>query len=206
MQWALPLAVLAVLSTLWSQFPLYTIRRSLPFALAGTFGLYLATRFPVWRQLRIVRITMIALAVGTVIMAVAFPRLGLDASAGHHADWQGVFTQKNACGRIMVLATAVLLANWKTSWQRIVSAVLFLFVMLMSGSVSASLAVFTIFPAAAFAGFLYFRTLLAWMGRDITLSGRTLIWNKCGSSFSRGLGLAGDTTPSGEAFRARRFT
>ena len=207
MQWALPLALLAILSTLWSQFPLYTIRRSLPFALAGIFGLFLAVRFPVWRQLRILRVTMIALAVGTVIMAVAFPKLGLDASAGHHANWQGVFTQKNACGRIMVLATAVLIADWKTSWQRIASAVLFLFVMLMSGSrsawlveclllflwsslilikrldrpsrpIAASLAAFTLFPAAALAVFLYFRTLLTWMGRDITLSGRTLIWKQ----------------------------
>ena len=137
MQWALALALLAVASTLWSQFPLYTIRRSLPFALAGMFGLYLAVRFPVRRQLGILRVTMLALAVGTVMMALAFPKLGLDMSAGHHADWQGVFTQKNACGRMMVLATAVLLADWRLSWQRVGSAALFALVMFMSGSRSA---------------------------------------------------------------------
>lgn len=207
MQWSLPLAALAVLSTVWSQFPFYTIRRALPFALAGVFGLYIAIRFPVWRQLRILRITMIALAVGTIIMALAFPKLSLDASAGHHADWQGVFTQKNACGRIMVLATAVLMADWKISWQRIASAALFLVVMLMSGSrsawlveggllllwvslvlakrldsrsrlIAASFAAFTLLPAAATAALIYCRTLLTWMGRDATLSGRTLIWKQ----------------------------
>src|SRR6185437_2257966 len=33
MQWTLPLAALVVASTLWSQFPLYTMRRSVAFAL-----------------------------------------------------------------------------------------------------------------------------------------------------------------------------
>jgi O-antigen ligase len=206
MQWALGLAVLAVVSTLWSQFPLYTIRRALPFALAGMFGLYLAMRFSVRRQLAILRITMLALAAGTVVMAVGFPKLGLDASAGHHADWQGVFTQKNACGRMMVLATAVLLADWRNSWQRVGSAVLFLLVMEMSGSrsawliegalvavwgtlvlakrvdgqgrVLAALGALVSLSAMACAGYFSFPTLAQWLGRDATLSGRTLIWKE----------------------------
>jgi exopolysaccharide production protein ExoQ len=206
MQWSLALATLAVLSTLWSQFPLYTIRRSLPFALAGIFGLYLAIRFPLRRQLGILRVTMIALAVGTVVMALAFPKLGLDASAGHHTDWQGVFTQKNACGRMMVLATAVLLADWKMSWQRTTSATLFLAVMWMSGSrsawlvegallalwvalhvvkrvdgrtrVIAVLGALGLLPVAACTAYFSLPTLFSWMGRDATLSGRTLIWKQ----------------------------
>jgi exopolysaccharide production protein ExoQ len=206
MQWALALAALAMLSTLWSQFPLYTMRRSLPFALAGMFGLYLAIGFPVKRQLRIVRVTMIALAVGTVVMALGFPKLGLDASPGHHADWQGVFTQKNACGRAMVLATAVLLADWKASWDRVASAALFLVVMFMSGSrsawlvegallvvwsalfvakrvdsrtrVIAALGAVVFLPVMVCTGYFFFPVVAQWMGRDATLSGRTLIWKQ----------------------------
>jgi exopolysaccharide production protein ExoQ len=206
MQWALALAALVVLSALWSQFPLYTIRRSIPFALAGIFGLYLAIRFPVRRQLAILRVTMIALALGTLVMVLAFPKLGLDASAGHHGDWQGVFTQKNACGRVMVLATAVLLADRKTSWGRVASGALFLAVMFMSGSRSAWLveggllalwsalilakrvdsrtrvigAIGAVGSVAALtgAGYFWFPTLAQLMGRDATLSGRTLIWKQ----------------------------
>ena len=206
MQWTLPLAALVVASTLWSQFPLYTMRRSVAFALAGVFGLYLAMRFPVRRQLAILRITMLALAVGTIVMALGFPHLGLDASAGHRADWQGVFTQKNACGRMMVLATAVLLADWRPSWQRIASMALFLAVMYMSGSrsawlieaallllwaglmiakrleararVLAALAALWFTAASAVAAWLWLPALLHWMGRDATLSGRTLIWKQ----------------------------
>ena len=206
MQWALALAALVVLSTVWSQFPLYTVRHSIPFAMAGMFGLYLALRFPLQRQLAILRVTMIALAVGTVVMALAFPRLGLDASPGHHADWQGVFTQKNACGRVMVLATAVLLADWKTSWDRVASAALFLVVMFMSGSrsawlvegavlvlwatlsvakrmdsrtrVIAALGAVMALSATVCAGYFFFPVVAQWMGRDATLSGRTLIWKQ----------------------------
>ncbi len=206
MQWALALAGLAVVSTLWSQFPMYTIRRSLPFALAGMFGLYLAMRFPVRRQLSILRVTMLALAVGTVVMALAVPKLGLDMSAGHHADWQGVFTQKNACGRMMVLATAVLLADWRHSWQRVVGAALFVVVLFMSGSRSAwlvegalivlwgalalmkrldgrgrvltALLGFWMLGAATVTAYFSFSTVAQWMGRDATLSGRTAIWKQ----------------------------
>jgi O-antigen ligase len=206
MQWTLALAALAVASTLWSQFPLYTIRRSVPFALAGVFGLYLAMRFPVRRQLGILRVTMLALAAGTVVMALVFPKLGLDMSAGHHADWQGLFTQKNTCGRMMVLSTAVLLADWKPTWQRVLSAGLFLLVLYMSGSrsawlvegavlalwgalllakrvdgpsrVMAALATMCMLPVAMGAGYASRSTLLGWLGRDPTLSGRTLIWRQ----------------------------
>jgi len=208
MQWSLGLAALTVASTLWSQFPLYTARRSVPFALAGVFGLYLAMRFPVWRQLRILRVTMVALALGTVLMALAFPKLGLDASAGHNFDWQGVFTQKNTCGRMMVLATAILLAEWRFSWQRIAMAGLFLAVLAMSGSRSAWLVegavialwgvlrllarvdaqtrVITALGAGLMAtvvtvaGYFSLPALALMLGRDTTLSGRILIWKQVG--------------------------
>ncbi|HTW44198.1 MAG TPA: O-antigen ligase [Acidobacteriaceae bacterium] len=206
MQWTLALALLAIASTLWSQFPAYTVRRSIPFALAGMFGLYLAMRYPVHRQLAILRVTMLSLAAASVALALEFPRLGLDYSAGHHADWQGVFTQKNACGEMMVLATAVLLAEWKPAWQRIASAGFFLGVLFMSGSrsawlleaavlalwgamavakrvdaptrVMAALGLLFGLPAAVLALIEWRRPLLAWLGRDATLSGRTLIWQQ----------------------------
>src|SRR5271154_2292987 len=137
MQWAAALAVLAIASAAWSQFSLLTLRRSLPFALAGLFGLYLAVRFPLRRQLSLLWMAMVALALASIVLAVCFPKLGLDASAGHHQNWQGVFTQKNACGRAMVLATAVVLADWRISLSKFASLLLFLFVLFMSGSGSA---------------------------------------------------------------------
>jgi exopolysaccharide production protein ExoQ len=203
MRWAAAIACFGVVSSIWSQFPLFTLRRSIPFALAGLFGLYLAVRFPVRRQLSILWLSMIALAVGTIVVAVSFPHVGLDASAGHFTDWQGVFTSKNGCGRIMVLATAVALCQ--QGWTRRISgAALFLFVTMMSGSRGAwviealvlvlyvalrvggraesrSRVLLTAFGSVATLAVAVvvaanYGTVAALVGRDATLTGRTEIW------------------------------
>ena len=56
------LAVLAIASAAWSLDPLLTLRRSLPFALAGLFGFWFATRYSLPRQLAILRFAMLALS------------------------------------------------------------------------------------------------------------------------------------------------
>jgi len=156
---ALPglLGLLAVASAAWSLDPWLTLRRSIPFALAGLFGLYLAVRFPPARQLAILRLAMIALALATIAIVLFAPVIGLDHSPGHAADWQGVFTQKNACGRIMVLASAVILFGNAGSLirpRRLLALALFLFVLIMSGSraawlIEAALILLWIFVALA---------------------------------------------------------
>jgi O-antigen ligase len=131
------LALLAVASAVWSLDPLLTLRRGLPFALAGLFGLWFAVRFPPTRQFAILRLAMIALALGTLAIVLLVPSIGLDHTPGHASDWQGIFTQKNACGRIMVLATAVILFAERRSLlrpSRLAALALFVFVLIMSGS------------------------------------------------------------------------
>ncbi|MGB6870078.1 MAG: hypothetical protein WBD93_10760, partial [Acidobacteriaceae bacterium] len=132
--WPALLAVLAVASSVWSLDPMLTLRRSVPFALAGLFGVYFSARFAQPRQLAILRMTFIVLAIATIACALFLPGIGLDHTPGHAADWQGVFTQKNACGRIMVLATAVILFGERMTFGRAASLALFLFVLVMSGS------------------------------------------------------------------------
>ena len=102
------LGLLTLASTAWSIDPLLTARHSVPFVLAGLFGVWFATRFPPQRQLAILRLAMTALALATIALVLLAPAWGLDQTPGHSADWKGVFTQKNACGRMMVLATAAL--------------------------------------------------------------------------------------------------
>jgi len=202
--WVLALAVLAVASSAWSLDPVLTLRRSIPFALAGLFGVYFAARFPRARQLAILRFTFVGLALATVAFALFLPAIGLDHTPGHAADWQGVFTQKNACGRIMVLATAVVLFGERLTLGRVAGLALFVFVLLMSGSrgawiIEAALLLLWILvrsarrssarmrlilaicaPAAAFilaaVALLEASRVAALFGRDPTLSGRTAIW------------------------------
>jgi exopolysaccharide production protein ExoQ len=198
------LGLLAVVSTAWSLAPMLTLRRSLPFALAGLFGLWFATRFPPERQRAILRFAFLALAVGTIVVVVFAPSIGLDHSPGHAADWQGVFTQKNACGRVMVLATAVMLFGDRITALRALSLALFLFVLVMSGSRGAwivEIALLILWLALRLARCVSARARIAFavaapfalaasaaatldlyphfagmFGRDLTLSGRTQIW------------------------------
>lgn len=211
--WPGLLAALAIASTAWSLDPALTLRRSIPFALAGLFGVTFAARFPQPRQLAILRFTFIALAIATVGFALFLPGIGLDHSPGHAADWQGVFTQKNACGRMMVVASAVILFGERLTMGRAASLALFLFVLVMSGSRGAwiiegallllwllvrigrrcsprarmVLAVFA--PAAAVSlavlSLVEYARLAPLFGRDPTLSGRTAIWAQVVQSIVR---------------------
>jgi exopolysaccharide production protein ExoQ len=198
------LALLAIASTAWSLDPLLTLRRSMPFALAGLFGIYCAIRFPLERQLAILRVALVGVALATIAVVVFVPAIGLDHTPGHAADWQGVFTQKNACGRIMVLATAVVLFGSRLTPTRIASLALFGFVLIMSGSRGAwaietavllswivlraarhsgprlrvvlAVAAPAILAAGVAAAAFFLPQLMRLLGRDATLSGRTAIW------------------------------
>jgi exopolysaccharide production protein ExoQ len=204
MRWTAAIACLGIVSSIWSQFPLYTLRRSLPFALAGLFGLCVAVRYPVRRQLSILWLAMVALALGTIVVALFFPRVGLDASAGHLHDWQGVFTSKNGCGRIMVLATAVALCQRRGWAFTIMSLALFIPIVGMSGSRGAwviealvlawyvamrmcegmdsrSRVLLLAFGSVAIVAVTVavasnYAAVAAFAGRDATLTGRTEIW------------------------------
>jgi exopolysaccharide production protein ExoQ len=211
--WLAVVAVLAIASTAWSLDPALTLRRAIPFALAGGFGVYFAARLPQPRQLAILRLTLVTLAVATVVVALLLPARGLDHSPGHAVDWQGVFTQKNACGRIMVLATAVILFGERITIGRMASLALFLFVLVMSGSRGAwiiegallllwllvrigrrcsprmrmvlAVAAPTAALSLAVLGLVEYPRLAPLFGRDPTLSGRTAIWAQVVQSIVR---------------------
>jgi len=206
LQWTALVAVFAICSTLWSQDAATTIRRAVPFVLATLFGLYFGSRFRIRQQLSVFTGMMVVMAVATVILAVFMPSIGLEASRGHFGNWQGVFTQKNACGRAMVFSTAALLSGWRMSVARLTCFLLFLLVLIMSGSrgawviegllfacygmlricerfdsASRTLLLLGSMIAAAMtatAAWIYFPLIADILGRDPTLSGRTAIWQQ----------------------------
>lgn len=206
LQWAAPISVLAFCSALWSQDAITTARRGIPFILATIFALYFASRFSIREQLATLTVTLTLAAIVSALLAIFAPSIGLDASTGHAGNWQGVFTQKNACGRAMVFATAALLSGGRLNPARIAALFLFLFVLIMSGSRGAwfiealllcscalvyllhrcapASRLFFLYVAvvvgitAAVAAWLYFPSMPALFGRDATLSGRTGIWQQ----------------------------
>lgn len=211
--WLALLAVLTIASSAWSLDPVLTLRRSIPFALAGLFGIYFAARFSPLRQVAILRFTMTMLAVATVAVVLLVPAIGLDHSPGHGGDWQGVFTQKNACGRMMVLATAVVLFGGRLRRGSAASLALFVFVLIMSGSRGAWIIegallllwmgvwigrrssarvrmVLAVAAPVAVLGVAGLGVVMAaraapLFGRDLTMSGRTAIWGQVVQSIAR---------------------
>ena len=206
LRWSSALALWAVVSILWSQDALLTTRRALPLALAAAFGMFLALRLPQRRLLVLLQTCFLLLACWSAVLALGFPSIGLDASTGHLGDWQGVFTQKNACGRAMVFAIASVLACGRLSAARALLLLLFTSELILSGSRGAwllggilfaallafqvscrfdratrtALLAFTAVAASAAAvlAVLDFGGLATLLGRDPTLTGRTAIWSQ----------------------------
>ncbi len=213
--WAWPcvLALWAVVSIAWSQDPLLTVRHALPFAIAAGFGCYLPMRFSQQRLLLLIQVTFVLLACWSAVLAIGFPAAGLDASTGHTGDWQGVFTQKNACGRAMVFALAAVLASGRVTLARCAMLVLFTAELVLSGSrgawvlgalIAAAIVLFRVscrfdrasrtallgvFASAAVCAIaivtLEFSILAPLLGRDATLTGRTAIWHEVWLSILR---------------------
>ncbi len=200
------LGVWAVLSIAWSQDAWLTARRAVPFALQTMFGVFLVLRFRNEHLLRLLLAAFAVLAMASAMLAVGFPSLGLDASTGHAGDWQGVFSQKNACGRAMVFALAALLSLPGFSLARLALLLLFAGELLLSGSRGAwllGLLVCVALLAFRLACRLEQRLRVAWIaglavatcllgvfaycdrealmpliGRDATFTGRTAIWRE----------------------------
>jgi O-antigen ligase len=201
------LIALVPLSVLWSDFPDITMRRSIAFIETCAFSLYLASRYSLKEQLK-----LLAWAVGIAIIlsfiyTIILPEHAIETGI-HTGSWRGPFVQKNILARLVVLGclifilikpqkriyryllisafglsiTLVFLANSKTAlailiillllipfyqvfrWQDTIAIPFFLSIFLLASC----LTVWLVSSADE---------ILTVAGKDITLSGRTIIWS-----------------------------
>jgi O-antigen ligase len=96
----------ALLSTLWSEVPSLTFRRSLTLCASSLFGLYLAERYILGQQLRFYAWTVGIGALLSLFFIFAVPLYGV-MSGDLAGSWNGTYTHKNALGRIMVFGVLV---------------------------------------------------------------------------------------------------
>jgi len=101
----LPL-LLAICSVLWSVDPELSLYRTI--ALAGTtaFGMFLAVRFSLEEQLKLLALVLGMVACASALVALLFPEYGV-MTGPHSGAWSGVFYHKNTFGRTMALAAVV---------------------------------------------------------------------------------------------------
>jgi O-antigen ligase len=195
---------LVCLSALWSDFPAWTLKRGLVILQTTIFGLYLATRFPIEAQARILAWVMLAGLVVCVGVAGFDPAAFM--SYGDESAFRGSLTHKNVLGKQLALASLAFLLQWNRAspprWLLSLGIAVAVPLLIQSRSLAGALVAATIFAivliepvaarlqlpalrliptvlvvlgvAAAIAGFL--DEGLAALGKDPTLTGRTKIW------------------------------
>lgn len=198
---------IALASVLWSDAPEITLRRSV--ALIGTtaFGVYLATRYKVGDQQRLVAWALAIAAVLSLLLALALPSYGVSSDI-YAQGWRGVYSHKNQLGSIMALSTLLFfllaLASRKRRWAACAGLILSLGLIILSNSKTAlvvclvvlallpvyralrwpiTLAVPVITSAWLLGGGVVVwglnnaEAILGALGRDPTLTGRTELWS-----------------------------
>src|SRR5271168_1872599 len=102
------LLLLILISSAWSAFPFFTLRRGIWFLLTTGFGFYLGTRFEIKEQIRLVAYALAVCVFLSVVFIIALPQYGVDI-AMYHGAWRGVFFHKNSLGCYMVVAAITFL-------------------------------------------------------------------------------------------------
>lgn len=218
--WLLP--ALAILSILWSGAPTISFRRAVALAGSFVFGVYLATRYPRVMLLRFLLVISLIAIVLSFIVSAALPAYSIDPLSG---AWQGVFGQKNQLGQFMALSAALWLLYAVTCKRyRLLAGFGALSVVLMLLSRSATavvifagliavlavvrllrvrspLALPILLLVTLIVGYVAMRTasdpagVLAALGRDSSLTGRTqlwsLVWQMIRARFWLGYGYGG---------------
>lgn len=203
----LVVVVFTALSFFWSGTADLTLRRCV--ALVGTsfFGFYLASRYTLKEQLRLLGWTFGLIIITSLTLVVAVPHLGL-ASGVHAGAWRGVFFHKNGLGDRMAVSTLLffLLAldakqhRW-VLWGAMGSSIVLVILAQSVGSLLSAFITLAAFPIYRMlrwrflflvpvilmlvlligfpAGWVWFNldTVLIALGKDPSLTGRTEIWD-----------------------------
>ena len=193
-------------STLWSIDPEQTFRRAIAISMTTAFGLFLAARYT-WRDLlAILGIVWLILGIGSFIVSLGVPALGVE-SVEHVGAWKGLWFQKNSLGGHMARASLLFgfLAITQPRYRRVwlFGVLMAILLVLLSTSKTSLLGMGLGFIVLGFGlsvhrgpifGLVMFWSLVTFgsifvfvlatapefllglIGRDATLTGRTDIW------------------------------
>ena len=101
---------LIIVSFVWSEFPVNTLKYAFSGFGATCFGLYVATRYSPKEQIKLLFWTFAAMLILSVIFAIAIPHYGLEGGV-HAGAVRGIFGHKNGFGQTMVLGTLIFLIS-----------------------------------------------------------------------------------------------
>ncbi len=198
------LFLMIIMSIAWSQFPMITTRRIVGIFGTTLFGYYLSSRFSLESNLKIFARACFIMAILSLATAVVYPKFGI-MTGEHQGRLRGVFLHKNTLGGIMclysicafslamltkqnkyllhiVLATVlIILAQSAGSLVVVVSLMVFGYLLRiiripLQGLFSILAILLAIFIMSYFYIYNNYDVVLQVLGRDATLTGRTLLW------------------------------
>ncbi len=100
------MVLIALASYFWSDFPARTLKSCIGLIGTTLFGVYLASRYTLKEQLKLLVWAYGIIAVLSVLFAIALPRYGVE-QAVHAGAWRGIYNHKNLLGRGMTLGGVI---------------------------------------------------------------------------------------------------
>ena len=139
------LHLLAFLSILWSAAPDTTENEIKALCRVALFGVYLAARFSLKEQMKLVAVVLGISVVASLVAAVAVPSYGIHGSGAWTEPWKGIFTFKNLFAYMMATASLLFLLdllNRETHKTRSALLLLLSFMLLIASQGRTALAAF----------------------------------------------------------------
>jgi len=102
--------LLALFSATWSYYPAISLKRSVILLQTVLFGYYLAASFPMHRIIRLWASALFIALLASLVVALAFPSIGIMSKGEVANTWRGVFAHKSSLGGATVLAA--LCSGW----------------------------------------------------------------------------------------------
>jgi len=229
------LVLFALFSALWSEDPNLTLRRGIAVLATTVFGVDLAVRYSVREQLRLTRITLLLAITLSIVVDTLFHGLIPTVDSAYSSAWNGIFGQKNDFARIVVLATLVILTKTRRAPWNVMTAIAALaisYALIAASQSQTGLVVLTamwllmlgfqvcrrrwtaLIPIGVIGALIiscvvplgwHLEALSGWLGRDPTLTGRTVIWEQSLTSIAQrpilGYGYSAFWDASPEAMR-----
>jgi exopolysaccharide production protein ExoQ len=208
------LAALPLFSALWSGSIPVTLRRGILVLLSSLLGYHFASYYSSKKQIKTLLYVGATAALASCIFALLLPKFGLDHTA-HEGAWRGIFTHKNLCAFAMVLFISPLFGSEERSatLPKIAYASVVLLVLGMTQSrggwtvclmyvgamctlkglgkfkrrdhLPLAMAAVALLTVAAFLMYQNVASILEFLGRDSTFTGRTDIWEAVFDSILR---------------------
>jgi O-antigen ligase len=199
----LPFAAAGLIASLFGFDPVMSLRYFILWTLALTAAALIGSELAPARAIKVLGYTMLCLMLGSVLMAIAVPSVGVQ-HYGSEVVWRGIFTNKNQLGWVSAMALVFVVSLARRLGMKLSGMVglLACVCLLFSGSKGALAAAmatlgfayliaklgprvtlgfgvgiiaFLVVVGGIF-GFLVLPYVLEALGRDMTLTGRTDVW------------------------------